>query len=411
MSNCNKQIVKIAVTFMSILTVVACNNGTAPEPVATTPPPPPSKFCVDNTANFSSVQALSLEASGPVDPEWGPNLATLPFPSDLATCKQEYTTWNQDRVIAAANYWVSQKVNYCHHHVPTWYADTKEALETAACSIEPNAVQASSTYNHIIRWNYSNTGTETELDWYTPGVAPKTYGTGKYGYGLDCSDYTKLMYAYAEGILFSSGINTQAGQSSNQLHMAPNMPGFVDSTAKDPLGLSAAGQLVCADGTLAPRGVTTNGLPGTCHNHGGYISVFGHDGKYRHDAITDVMLGHLKPGDLIYIAGCGSSDGKTGGCAGAIPQQVTHVIVWTGQKIGQSATIPNSAIAPETDTDDYGDKHGECANHDWWTAPNNMGNWIITDSHYQGPDYRAFTNCFYRNQVWGVRRVIGANNS
>lgn len=396
--------------FISFI-VIGCNEGgSSPAPVVTTPPPP-SQFCTDNVANFSSLNGVDLQATGFIDPEWGPNLATLTFPSNLASC-QQYPTWNQDRVIAATNYWVSQKVDYCHHHVPTWYADTKAALETAACSTERNEMQGSSTYNQIIRWNYSGAGSETALDWYTPAVAPKTYGTGKYGYGLDCSDYTKLTYAYSEGILFTSGINPQAGQSPDQYSLAPNIPGFVDSTAKDILGLPAAGQLVCADGTLAPLGAATIGSTSGCSSHGGYISVFGADGKYQNDAVTDTMLNNLQPGDLIYIAGCASNPNSATStvCDNNPREQVTHVVIWTGQKIGQSATIPNSVIAPETDTDNYGDNHQEC-NPGWWTVPNNMGNWIITDSHYQGPDYRAFTNCFYRNQVWGVRRVLGANNS
>lgn len=69
-------------------------------------------------------------------------------------------------------------------------------------------------------------------------------------------------------------------------------------------------------------------------------------------------------------------------------------------------------IAPETDQDVYGVNANECGtigNPAWWSVANNLGNWIITDSHYQGPDFRASTNCFYRNQVWGVRRVLGAN--
>ncbi|MDD3266630.1 MAG: hypothetical protein PHC75_05550, partial [Burkholderiales bacterium] len=79
--------------------------------------------------------------------------------------------------------------------------------------------------------------------------------------------------------------------------------------------------------------------------------------------------------------------------------------VWTGQKIGSSNTITNSMIAPQTDIDSWGFHNNECGT-DFWSVNNNIGNWIITDSHYQGPDFRAFTSCFYKNQVWGVRRVL-----
>lgn len=33
-----------------------------------------------------------------------------------------------------------------------------------------------------------------------------------------------------------------------------------------------------------------------------------------------------------------------------------------------------------------------------------------SDSHYQGPDFHALTNYFYRNQIWSVRCVLGVNN-
>lgn len=360
-------------------------------------------FCMQNQDSFTQVNTLYPFIGTPTGESWGPNLANLPFPSNLSICKN-YLTWNQGRVLAATLHWVSQKVNYCHHHVPTWMPTDKDAYNACESSVNELSSPAG-----IIRWNYSGVSPESNNDWYILDNA-KGYGVGNYGYGLDCSDYSKLIYAYAESINFTSAVALQAGQSTAESGFAPNMPGFRDDTDPDINGDAAAGQLVCADGTVAPRGTITTVTMNGCTGHGGFISVFATNGSYVSNGITDNMLNNLQPGDLLYVAGCGSDESaaQDKDCNYNPSQAVTHVVIWTGEKVGLSSWITNSMLAPETDKDVYGSKHQQCAGQ-WWSAANNMGNWIITDSHYQGPDYRAFTNCFYRNQIWGVRRVLVAS--
>lgn len=382
----------------------ACNDGaSSPAPTPTTTPTP--TFCELNVANFTAVSSLDLGTT-PFDYTWGPALAVLPFPSDLSSC-QSSSSWNQERVLNAASYWIGQKVNYCHHHVPTWYPAyeldgttlnpyAKAAFE--ACSSESDVMPPIPADN-AIRWNYSGVGVESALAWRNNYVS-NDYQTGNYGYGLDCSDYTKLVYSYAESIIFNSQINTQAGQTMDQTTLAPNIPGFIDGPTLGSDG--KAGALVCADGTTAPLTGATNT---SCDAHGGYISVFESTGKYNANGVTDAMLNNLHVGDLLYIAGSAYDFAKPS----EINPNVTHVVMWTGQQIGSSTLVSESMIAPETDIDSWGYHNNEC-DHGWWEAANNVGNWIITDSHYQGPDYRAFTSCFYRNQVWGVRRVLGVTN-
>ncbi|WP_158649349.1 hypothetical protein [Aquella oligotrophica] len=412
----------ILLSIMAGLGIVACNNGSSSSPTpspAPTPTPSPSpaptptptpypNYCMNNVANFDSLTGVSL-ASLPYDFIWGPSLANLPFPSSLESCNN-YINWQQDRVLAAANYWVSQKVNYCHHHIPTWYPeynmdgvtpnpDAKISFES--CSNVPKEPVTNPA--QIIRWNYSGTGIESQKAWYNVDSG-KLYPTGNYGYGLDCSDYTKLNYAYAESIYFTSDVSMQAGQAANQQNLAPNMSGFHDSGAADTLGLYSAGNLVCNDGTAVnlPKGMADST---SCNGHGGYISVFTSSGGYNANALTESVMNNLQPGDLLYIAGLAYDYNNQ-----TINPTVTHVVMWTGQKIGQSSWITDSMIAPETDIDSWSFHNGECGSQ-WWSAANNQGNWIITDSHYQGPDYRAFTECFYKAQVWGVRRVLGVNNN
>lgn len=377
--------------------LVSCNNGASATESSSTP-----IFCAQNVANFSALAGVDLGTT-PFDYIWGPALATLPFPSDLSVC-QSSLSWNQMRVLSAATYWINQKVNYCHHHVPTWYP----AYELNGTTLNPSAqasFESCSLNNDImppvpaesaIRWNYSGSGIESASAWRNSNSS-QAYQTGNYGYGLDCSDYTKLIYSYAESIIFNSQINTQAGQT--QANLAPNLSGFVDAAALPSDG--KAGALVCADGSTAPLNGATNI---SCDLHGGYISVFESNGSYNANGVTDAMLNNLQIGDLLYIAGL-AYDNVTQ----TINPNVTHVIMWTGQKIGISQLISSNLIAPETDIDSWGYHNGECSGS-WWSVANNIGNWIITDSHYQGPDFRAFTSCFYRNQVWGVRRVLGVNN-
>lgn len=136
-----------------------------------------------------------------------------------------------------------------------------------------------------------------------------------------------LNYAYAESIHFTSDVSMQAGQSANELALGPNTTGFIDSAESDILGLYSAGNLVCADGTLAPpRGIANST---SCNGHGGYISVFDSSGAYVPNSITNSMLNNLQPGDLLYIAGCGSDNNalNESACNYSPQQVVTHVVM------------------------------------------------------------------------------------
>ena len=70
------------------------------------------------------------------------------------------------------------------------------------------------------------------------------------------------------------------------------------------------------------------------HLHGSNISVFESNGSYNANGVTDAMLNNLQIGDLLYIAGLAYDNGTQ-----AINPNVTHVIMWTGQKISTSSFI------------------------------------------------------------------------
>lgn len=377
--------------------VVSCSSGAS----ANNSTPSNTKgICQNQACNFS--YALRGGANSligiPTGISWGPQAQPIAFDPSLANYLTD-SQWQQNRILAAINYWVSQKVNYCHHHVPTWWPAQGSGFYTPGeiCSNNGNIYPTNplTGQESMIRWNYSGIGAESQNAWYQhDGVY------GNYVAGLDCSDFSALIYNFGLSQLFTSDVSLQSGQV--EPNTAPSMSNFKDNQGLDLVGLPSAGQLVCADGTLATTNGTSND-PLACNNHGGYISVFNNSGQYESQAITDTMLNNLKPGDLVYISG-----------DAAVSKQVTHVVVWTGQKIGQSTLISESQIAPQSDADlvhtnpQLCISTGESAT---WRAQNNQGNWIIADSHYQGPDFRAFTQCFYRTQVWGVRRVIGASQN
>ncbi len=103
-------------------------------------------------------------------------------------------------------------------------------------------------------------------------------------------------------------------------------------------------------------------------------------------SIQNSDLAKLHHGDLLFIAAS-----KPGA---ANPSAVVHVVMWTGKQVNTGPDdIHPEQIAP----------HKMCLQKDWMP---HYGDWIITDSQYQGPDYRVITSCYYLNNLWGVRRVF-----
>jgi len=384
-------------------------------------PGPLSQTCDANIANFSYELTQPFD-SGTIDPgtifSWGParnQLFLSPSNPNLTGCTTTDPTntdgisWMQMRVLSAEHFWVGQLLNYCHHHVtdfytpPTSYGAPRTTIQPTLggyCSTATSLAPAN--YGQQIRWNYSGTGSETANNWVNKN---------RMWYGVDCSDFTSFIYNFAFGIQFNSDTGYQAGQANNgtQDDLLPNT-----QTSGSLLGIptysvpanDAAGLLLCKDGTVETRsGLSTDycgsGPSGPVPSNNGYFSVFLYPQPVTTDRhfpeptpgnITPAMLELLKPGDLIYL-GFSPDSGKHGD--GNNPTSVvTHVITWTGKKIGYGPNDVNPAqIAPES----------VCPTN--WQPQ--IGDFAIIDSHYQGPDYRDFTPCFYQNNIWGVRRVIG----
>ncbi len=379
---------------------VYCSQPYQPDQLAmqTIAGPVPST-CTGNEANFNYELSQTFDSTT-IDPttinSWGParNQLTLsPANPNLTGCTTTDITntnaiqWMQTRVIDAESLWVGQKLSYCHHHVPDFatpalsYGTPRSQIggsDGGYCSPQIDIMPGSPYYNQQARWNYSGNNSETIDNWIN--------NNGMW-YGVDCSDFTSFIYNFAFGIQFNSDTGFQAGQATDhsQDNLTPNgqtalkvLQPFSNSNPNSP-----AGVLVCTTGQ------TENELP-ECGGYGtnGYMSSFlNSDTSPTYSAVTDEMLTKLQPGDLIFL-GFVSGDGNN------TTSLVTHVITWTGQKIGYGSNDVNpSQIAPE-----------EICPTDWQPQ---IGQWVIIDSHYQGPDYRMFTTCFYQHNIWGVRRVIG----
>ncbi len=361
-------------------------------------PGPISESCTANIANFNSSLAQIFDSTtidaGTIQ-SWGPARNQLFLSSsnpNLTACTTTSISntaniaWMQNRVLAAEDYWVKRKMNYCHHHVPDFATPVVSngtprgsisGSQGGYCSTNVNLVPGS-TYGQVIRWNYSGTGSETASNWINNNAM---------WYGIDCSDFTSFIYNFAFGIQFNSDTGYQAGQASNgsQDNLTPNgqssinqLQPFSNSNPNSP-----AGVLVCKNGQTEQESPECGGF-GT----NGYFSVFLNNSTSPTPSnITPTMLTLLQPGDLLFLGFAGNGGNNP-------TSMVTHVITWTGKKVGFAAGDVNpSQIAPE-----------EICPNNWQPQ---VGDWVIIDSHYQGADYRVFSQCFYQNNIWGVRRVVG----
>lgn len=345
-----------------ILTAVILNgcmgNNNQDQPVGV--------FCQDKLSDFNYQYGQVWETGNDPDGSWGPLVNHLQTDPNLKGCALD-SNWQRQRVLVATDYWIKKKLNYCHHHSVKWFPNDPNYRTAAACPFQVNEDPRSPTHGQQIRWNYSGIGEESLNAWMN-----------KYQwYGVDCSDFTAWIYNFGLGQYFTSKVDWQAGQSDTQAYLTPNGQRN-NALLNYP---EAAGSLVCNDGTVEDK-VTR------CDYHGGYISSFDSANLYGEHNLNLNNLEKLLPGDLIFIGN--SIDANNNPVHGT---HVVHVVIWTGKKIGYGVSdIPPEQIAPNSLCKD-----------NW--GPN-LGDWVIVDSHYQGPDYRDFTPCFYQEHFWGVRRII-----
>lgn len=354
--------------------------------------------CNSNYANFNYELLQNFDSTTIFDTGWGPGRNALPLsPSNpnLTNCSVSAgTTWQQKRIIAAAQFWVAQKLNYCHHYNPDYATPVSGrgagGTEGGYCNPATDAMPGSVYYGQQARWNYNGKGSETANNWVN---------NNQMWYGMDCSNTTAFIYNFALDISFDSKTSIQAGQynktGQNQDTLSPNEqdPNDAKKILDSP---NEAGLLVCADGTTDPD----PHHPSMCVGHGGtYLSGIASTGCFTKNVTVAQVAAVLQPGDLLFIAGasgkiCGSPDPQPN--PDGSTSIVTHVIMWLGKQVGFGPNDINPALIAPDDA--------PCADQSIWQP--HVGDWVIVDSHYQGYDYRVLTTCFYLNDLWGVRRVI-----
>jgi hypothetical protein len=326
-------------------------------------------ICENNIANFRNELAQPLNTEVQVG-GWGLKRNPLFLSPDLIKCISD-VNWQRKRILAAAHYWINKKLNYCHHYVPNYITPiaqrNRQVHQGGYCSPAKDILPGSAYYKQQARWNYSGQNNETINNWLDQ----------KMWQGMDCSNYTTFLYNFAFGTSFSSRVEWQAGQRKRGTnYISPNQQ--TEALMLD--HPQAAGLLVCSDNTLEEKH--------SCNGHGGYLSIIDSQGQKHTGSIkaTDLASLPLFPGDLLFIAATKKNSPNA--------SRVTHVALWTGKRVGYGPNDINpSQIAP----------NGLCPEKEWMP---HIGDWVITDSHYQGPDYRILTPCFYLNNLWGVRRVI-----
>lgn len=391
----------------------------------------------DFATQFAATPFVSGEWSGK---SWGPHVASY---SDQTVCSNYQ--WQRQRVMYAyENIAVTSKWNYCHHHSASWFPGKEysfnltEGAQNNSLTLEKSLYCSSysfydvdgkniggyaasldfrnqpglSVVNNAYRWNssfaqmhlsdYNDTvsqetqlgemksfleklypssqGTLIDTTWFdynkTSGIFSlaeyanfEEYDTPSGSYprqsknqflnGLDCSDLTGWAYKIGLKQDFNTQINEQAGQ--------PTSGHFANATA----------QQLCENPTEE-----VNGSAGSFVTYNGKVI----DADLLDGNRTSSILDILAPGDLLFIT------------ADANSTSITHVITWTGKKVANpgtgvtNTTVALDLIAPST----YESGSGRL-----------IGDWVIIDSHYQGADYRDFSG-WYVNNLWGVKRVIGA---
>ncbi|MBV8801443.1 MAG: hypothetical protein JO131_00485, partial [Gammaproteobacteria bacterium] len=243
--------------------------------------------CESNVKNFDYELIQSLDSATSFTSGWGParnNLYLSSSNPNLTNCPVTAgISWDRQRIVAAAAYWIAQKLNYCHHYNPDYATplSQRSAAGNAGgyCNPAVDTMPGSVYYGQEARWNYTGQGSETAANWVN---------NNQMWYGMDCSNYTAFLYNFSFGpnatlgIPFDSKTGFQAGQQSigcsggvcPQDNLSPNtqVPSDPSQVLNNP---NEAGKLVCFDGTVDP----TPSTPTMCQGHGGYITAIDSSGN------------------------------------------------------------------------------------------------------------------------------------
>ena len=284
----------------------------------TTPP-----YTSDVPANNAWYDAANYTLALPQS--WGPQInGSLGAPSAPLNPDPSYGTlaWQQQRLVAIATQFQFVNGNgngiiYQHHHIPQFNPYTTDPSWPTVLSGSPP-----------ITWGTANGGNST--------AAP----------GIDCSDFTSLVYNLAFGYKLETGINAQA---------QPDTP------------------ITTPTGTMLPTAV----IPGPNMNNGAVIDQNAPNAETTYNQITN----QFQVGDLLYMhAGTGTPGNGT--------FSDVHVVMWLGTQnitftnnstgITGNATIP-LVISSHNDTPAIWDENGVLPAPGVQSLPFSADSWFYTN--------------------------------
>lgn len=185
------------------------------------------------------------------------------------------TTWQRQRLLAAANVLLTATTPYQHLHLPNF---------------DPTLVTTGTGFP----WSHVSTGTTLQSSWQltnsVSGTTPNPYAAtyGRPTPGIDCTDFTAYVYNLAVGIQMHSG--------------TPNQIGFVNAANPTAGGTAQATVLDTAGNPIVPE-----------FFYGPNFGVAAINGAHSLDA----LVSQFEAGDLLYIGN--PADG------------ILHVVMWLGQ--------------------------------------------------------------------------------
>ena len=191
------------------------------------------------------------------------------------------TTWQQQRILAAANTLLTAPngTAYQHLHLPTF---------------DPAQVTSGTGFP----WSAVSTGTALQSSWQLangniPGTTPNPYAAayGKPAPGIDCTDFSAYVYSLALGVQMHSG--------------TPNQVNFTGTSGNPAPGVTAFANVLDTAGTpITPQFFYSPNFGTDVHNTG------------TGSGPLASLVSQFQPGDLLYIGG-------TNG--------IRHVVMWLGQ--------------------------------------------------------------------------------
>jgi len=276
--------------------------------------------------------------------QYPPANSTVPtLPLQCSTAR-----WARKRFLAAATYFIGEDYNYCHHHTVWWDPMTDEE----------GLLRVPSICGGNFNYNPGGVPIVPEGGGCSPSFlldnstarSQALLSKSHTFMGTDCSSYSSLIYNFAFGAYFNPATGIQACGPTT----GPNSYGGAPGTTR--------------------AGVRWNS--------------------------TDLF----QPGDLLYITPRGLA-----GAIGDTVAGITHVIMWTRQLVdfdNPNGTFGVNTLLQNLPADNVGCSQRSMAQADiQWMRSKGMPVYVITDSHWNGPNYRPYAGWYIRG-FSHVRRVI-----